>query len=59
MNLQGGNYLLSISCTSIDNGELVAHDRLYDVLNITVVSSKDSVGYYDMNSIAKIEKVTE
>ena len=59
MNLQGGNYLLSISCTSIDNGELVAHDRLYDVLNITVVSSKDSVGYYDMNSVVKIEKVTE
>lgn len=57
MNLQGGEYLLSISCTSIVNGELVVHDRLYDVLNITVVSSKNTVGYYDMNSVTQIEKV--
>lgn len=58
MNLQGGEYLLSMSCTGYDeNGELVAYHRLYDVLNITVVSDKNTVGFYDMNSEASIEKV--
>ena len=57
MNLQGGEYLLSMSCTSFVNGELVAHDRLYDVLNLTVISDKNTVGFYDMNSSVKIEKV--
>ena len=56
MNLQGGEYLLSMSCTSIEKGELVAHDRLYDVLNITVISDKNTVGFYDMNSKVKVEK---
>lgn len=57
MNLQGGEYLLSMSCTSFENGELVAHDRLYDVLNISVVSDKNTVGFYDMNSKVSIKKV--
>ena len=58
MNLQGGEYLLSISCTGYnDTGELVAYHRLYDVLNVTVVSDKDTVGFYDMNSETKVEKV--
>ena len=57
MNLQGGEYLLSMSCTSFVDGDLVAHDRLYDVLNISVVSDKNTVGFYDMNSEVKIEKV--
>ena len=26
------------------------YHRLYDVLNVTVVSDKNSVGFYDMNS---------
>lgn len=56
MNLQGGEYLLSISCTSFVDGDLVAHDRLYDVLNITVVSGKNTVGFYDMNSKVEVTK---
>ena len=55
MNLQGGEYLLSISCTSFENGEFKAHHRLYDVLNITVVSDKNTVGFYDMNSRVTLE----
>ena len=58
MFLQGGEYLLSMSCTGYDdNGELTAYHRLYDVLNITVVSDKNTVGFYDMNSDVTIEKV--
>ena len=57
MNLQGGEYLLSMSCTGYeDSGELVAYHRLYDVLNITVISDKNTVGFYDMNSKVKVEK---
>jgi teichoic acid transport system ATP-binding protein len=48
-----------MSCTSFVDGELVAHDRLYDVLNISVVSEKNTVGYYDMNSKVQIDKVDE
>ncbi|MCD7981969.1 MAG: ABC transporter ATP-binding protein [Clostridiales bacterium] len=57
MNLQGGEYLLSISCTGFVEGELRAYHRLYDVINITVVSDKNTVGFYDMNSKVTIQKV--
>lgn len=58
MDLQGGDYLLSISCTGFDdNGELVTYHRLYDLLSITVVSDKNTVGFYDMNSKIKIKKI--
>ncbi len=50
MNLQGGEYLLSISCTGYSGGDFMVYHRLYDVLNFTVVSDKNTVGYYDMFS---------
>ena len=56
MFLQGGDYLLSISCTSFVNGELTVHDRMYDVLLISVVSNKNTVGFYDMNSQVTIHR---
>ena len=59
MFLQGGEYLLSISCTGYENGELTAFHRLYDVLNISVISNKNTVGFYDMNSQVEIKKVEE
>ena len=57
MNLQGGEYLLSISCTGFANGAFTVHHRLYDVISITVISDKNTVGFYDMNSEVDIEKV--
>ena len=50
MNLQGGNYLISFGCTGYRNGEFVVYHRLYDALGITVISGKDTVGFYDMES---------
>lgn len=50
MDLQGGEYLLSLGVTGFENEEFQVYHRLYDVLNITVISDKNSVGYYDMNS---------
>lgn len=53
MTLQGGEYLLSMSCTGFENGEHVVYHRLYDVANITVISNKNTVGVYDMESQVK------
>lgn len=50
MNLQGGEYLLSLGATGFEGGELVVLDRLYDIANITVISNKNTVGIYDMDS---------
>ena len=56
MSLQGGEYLLSLGCTGFEGGEFVVHDRLYDAVNITVISNKNTVGVYDMNSRVSVEK---
>ena len=56
MNLQGGEYLLSMSCTGFELGEHVVYHRLYDLLNLTVISNKNTVGVYDMNSKVKVSK---
>ena len=50
MNLQGGEYLISFGVTGFENSSFTVYHRLYDALNITVVSDKNTVGYYDMNS---------
>ncbi len=50
IDLQGGEYLLSLGVTGYEKEDFVVYHRLYDVLNITVISDKDTVGYYDMNS---------
>lgn len=50
MTLQGGEYLLSMSCTGFEEEEHVVYHRLYNVANITVISNKNTVGVYDMES---------
>ena len=50
MNLQGGQYLLSLGCTGYNADNFTVYHRLYDVCNIAVISDKNTVGYYDMNS---------
>lgn len=50
MNLQGGEYLLSLGVTGYEKENFQVYHRLYDVLNMTVISDKDTVGYYDMDS---------
>ena len=56
MDLQGGEYLLSFGCTGYRDGEFYVFHRLYDACNITVVSVKNTVGFYDMNSKVTIEE---
>ncbi len=58
MNLQGGEYLLSVSCTGYVGGEFRAYHRLYDVVGVTVISDKNTVGFYDMNSETTVRRET-
>lgn len=50
LDLQGGEYLISLGCTGYRNGEFTVFHRLYDVCSLTVISDRNTVGYYDMNS---------
>lgn len=56
MNLQGGEYLISLGCTGYVGEEFEVFHRLYDVCTITVISEKDTVGFFDMDSTVVIEK---
>lgn len=55
MDLQGGDYLLSLGLTGFHEGEFTVYQRLYDICSITVISQKNSVGVYDMNSAITLE----
>lgn len=57
MSLQGGEYLISLGVTGYNGDTFEVYHRLYDVLNITVVSDKDTVGYYDMESTVEVKDV--
>ena len=54
MNLQGGEYLLSFGVTGYNGDAFEVYHRLYDALSITVVSGKNTVGYYDMDSKVRV-----
>ncbi|MCR5303805.1 MAG: ABC transporter ATP-binding protein [Lachnospiraceae bacterium] len=56
MSLQGGEYLLSFGCTGYEGETFTVYHRLYDALNVTVVSDKDTVGFYDMDSEISVRK---
>ena len=56
MSLQGGEYLLSMGVTGYNGDKFEVYHRLYDALNITVVSDKDTVGFYDMGSEITVQE---
>ena len=56
MDLQGGEYLISFGCTGYRNGDFTVFHRLYDACNVTVVSAKNTVGFFDMNSVVSVEE---
>ncbi len=59
MSLQGGEYLLSLGVTGYRGDTFEVYHRLYDVLNVTVVSDKNTVGYYDMDSVVEVRDVMQ
>lgn len=56
MDIQGGEYLLSLGCTGYRDGDFTVYHRLYEVCNLTIISEKNTVGFYDMNSRVIIEE---
>ena len=55
MRLQGGEYLLSMSCTSFEGDELKVHHRMYDILSLTVLINENKVGIFDSESKVTIK----
>lgn len=55
MFLQGGDYLLSFGVTGYQMDRFVVYHRLYDTISVSVISDKNTVGFYDMNSKITIE----
>ena len=55
MSLQGGEYLLSFGVTGYDGNDFQVYHRLYDALDLTVISDKNTVGFYDMDSIVTVK----
>ena len=48
MSLVDGEYMVCLGCTGYKDGNFTVFHRLYDVCSLTVISGKQSVGYYDM-----------
>lgn len=57
MNLQGGDYLMSFGCTGYQLDQFVVYHRAYYAMSISVISDKNTVGYYDMNSKVNVQEV--
>ena len=57
VDLQGGEYLLSFGCTGYEGDDFTVYHRLYDALQLTVVSEKNTVGFYDMNSKVTVKDI--
>ncbi|MGN0429472.1 MAG: ABC transporter ATP-binding protein [Acetatifactor sp.] len=58
MTLQGGEYLVSLGVTGYRGDTFEVYHRLYDVINITCVSDKNTVGFYDMESSVVVTDAT-
>lgn len=56
MSLQGGEYLLSFGVTGYDGNDFQVYHRLYDALDLTVISDKNTVGFYDMDSTVTVKE---
>lgn len=57
MSLQGGDYLLSFGLTGYEGDSFKVYHRLYDTLHVTVISDKNTVGYYDMDSKVTVRRM--
>ena len=57
IDLQRGEYFLSLGCTGFENGELTVYHRLYDIIGVTVISDKVTDGFYDINTEITVKKL--
>lgn len=57
MMLNPGGYLLSFGCAGFENGNYVVYDRRYDTITFEVISENSSVGFFDLGSNIKIQRL--
>ena len=57
MSLQGGSYLLSFGLTGYEGSTFKVYHRLYDIMDISVISDKNTVGYYDCDSSITVRDI--
>jgi len=55
--LNAGSYLLSFGCAGFEQGEYVVYDRRYDLMTLEVISGRQSVGFFDLDSKISIDAV--
>ena len=55
MPLEAGEYMLCLGCTGYKDGDFTVFPRLYDVCNLTVITDKKAVGYFDMFSKVSVK----
>ena len=55
MPLEAGEYMLCLGCTGYQDGDFTVFHRLYDVCNLTVITDKKAVGYFDMFSKVSVK----
>ena len=55
MSLEAGEYMLCLGCTGYKDGDFTVFHRLYDVCNLTVITDKKAVGYFDMFSKVSVK----
>lgn len=50
LDIQGGQYLVSLGCTGYEAEDFVVYNRLYDIFNLQVVSDRNTIGFFDTNT---------
>ncbi len=58
LNIASGKYLLTFACSGFENDKFVVYERLYHILVLDIINTKNIVGYFDINSQIEIQKET-
>jgi len=56
LNIASGKYLLTFACSGFENDNFIVYERLYHIVVLDIVNTKSIVGYFDINSVIKINK---
>lgn len=57
LNMQAGQYSLSLGCTNFEGDRFVVYHRLYDILLFEVVSDRALVGLYDLPGEISVRRI--
>ncbi len=57
LNMQAGQYALSLGCTNYEGDCFVVYHRQYDILLFEVISDRSMVGFYDLPGEIRIRRL--